>query len=139
MNKVAQITSQGVISQGANKGKPFIRVIVNGKGVTIPNVSETVAKLATAKGYCFIRTLGLKDIYPTTNNNSAYVYAEGHAKAGLPIYTKGEKLTVEEYWARRNESNVPAEPRELTSFAGFPTDEECKLLASARVAQMQFA
>lgn len=140
MNKVAQITVVGMFNQGINKGKPFLRVVLGGKGNNVM-VSENAGKVASAKGYCFINTLTIKDLYPTSNGDSSNVYPDlmpdgttAHPKAGLPIYTKDEKLTVETYFNRRGQ-----EPRELHSFAGFPTDEECTLIANARVATFTFA
>lgn len=138
--KVSQITSTGVFSTGLNKNKPFLRVIVEGKGQNVI-VSENASKVAPSKGYCFINTLTAKDLYPTNSKDSkgntldsTNVYPVGSKNEGKPIWTNGEKLTVEEYFTRRG-----LETRNLHSFAGFPTDEECKLIAAQRVATMKFA
>lgn len=140
MNVVAQITSTGVFSTGVNKNKAFLRAIVGGKGVNIL-VSDKASAVAPSKGYCFVNTLKANDLYPTANGDSGNVYPEfladgvtAHPKAGSPVYSKGDKLTVKEYFDRRG-----VEVRELITFAGFPTDEECKLIAAQRVAQFIFA
>lgn len=129
---VSNIIGRGVYAQGANKGKPFIRVKFNGNGVTI-GVTEAIAKEAENKGYAKLKVHGLNDLYPTTKDSTTM------NSEGLPIYKAGEKLTVAEYWNRRKALDPTVEPRVLINFDGFLSQEEERLVAVKVVEMLTFA
>lgn len=114
MANLAKVVGTGVFLKGRDVNKPFIRVSINGKSY---NWSATVNMVREAErlGVVCVKVIGLKELYPTSGGDSSSVYPEGHAKAGLPIYVKDEKLTVEDYFTRKG-----TEKRVLYNFGGFP-------------------
>jgi len=119
-----RINKVGKYSKGANIGKDFISFYINGKIHSL-RVTDAMALMAQTKSYCTVSKLDKTDLYPTGTTDSSSVYPEGHAKANEPIYTANEKLTVAEYWKRRD----VAEPMDLFQFNGFLSPMEEQFIA----------